>query len=83
MMFDTESMDQDMYYYPATPPLSSSASSTSSPSSCDYLQTPMDSSFFGLETFEGVKDGCQGEVRSENLAGREWARCGSPPMTPG
>jgi uncharacterized Zn-finger protein len=42
----------------------------------------MNTMFFGLEGFEGVKEGCEGEVQSENLAGGEWARCGSPPMTP-
>ena len=47
------------------------------------LQTPMNNGFFGLESFEGVKEGCQGEVQSENLAGGDWARGGSPPMTPG
>lgn len=40
----------------------------------------MNTIFYG---FEGVKEGCEGEVQSENLAGGEWARCGSPPMTPG
>lgn len=40
----------------------------------------MNTMFFG---FEGVKEGCEGEVQTENLAGGEWARCGSPPMTPG
>jgi hypothetical protein len=43
----------------------------------------MNGDFFGLEIFEGVKEGCQGEVQSENLAGGDWARGGSPPMTPG
>lgn len=75
----SESTEGDMYYYPSTPPLSASGSVMNSPSSCDVLQTPMNTSFFN---FEGVKEGCQVEVQSENLAG-EWARCGSPPMTPG
>lgn len=75
--------EADMYYYPATPPLSASGSVISSPSTCDVLPTPMNATFFGLEKFEGVKAGCEGEVQSENLAGDEWARCGSPPMTPG
>jgi hypothetical protein len=73
-----EGMEGDMYYYPSTPPLSASGSVMNSPSSCDILQTPLNTSFFN---FEGVKEGCQVEVQSENLAG-EWARCGSPPMTP-
>lgn len=68
----------DMYYYPSTPPLSASGSTISSPSSCDVLPTPLNTAFFGVE---GVKEGCEGEVQSEILAG-DWARCGSPPMTP-
>jgi hypothetical protein len=79
---DSEALESDMYYYPSTPPLSAPGSAISSPSSSDMLQTPMNTMFFGIEGFEGVKEGCQGDVQSENLAG-EWARCGSPPMTPG
>lgn len=75
-----ESEANDMYYYPSTPPLSASGSTISSPSSCDVLPTPMNNAgFFG---FEGVKEGCEGEVRSDTLAGNDWTRCGSPPMTP-
>ncbi|TVY41627.1 C2H2 finger domain transcription factor, partial [Lachnellula subtilissima] len=77
-----ESEANDMYYYPSTPPLSASGSAISSPTSCDVLPTPLNTSFCGLEGFEGVKEGCEGEVQSENLAGNEWTRCGSPPMTP-
>jgi len=76
-------MEGDMYYYPATPPLSASGSTMSSPSHTDMLPTPLNTVFFGVESFEGVKEGCQGEVQSENLAGGDWARGGSPPMTPG
>lgn len=83
LMIDSDCHNGDMYYYPSTPPLSASGSVMSSPSSCDMLQTPMNTVFMGLEAFEGVKEGCQGEVQSENLAGGEWPRCGSPPMTPG
>ena len=82
LMIDADCHDGDMYYYPSTPPLSASGSVMSSPSSCDVLQTPMNTMFMGLEGFEGVKVGCQGEVQSENLCG-DWQRCGSPPMTPG
>ncbi|KAH6675655.1 hypothetical protein B0J14DRAFT_477502 [Halenospora varia] len=82
MMMEADVNEHDMYYYPSTPPLSASGSAISSPSSCDVLHTPMNSVFLGLEGFEGVKEGCEGEVQSENLAGGEWARCGSPPMTP-
>ncbi|ELR05055.1 hypothetical protein VC83_05063 [Pseudogymnoascus destructans] len=82
-LYDSESLDADTYYFPSTPPLSSPGSSAASPSSYDILPTPLEhTSFFGIESFEGVKEGCQGEVQSENLAGLDWARCGSPPMTP-
>jgi hypothetical protein len=78
LMIGSDMHENDMYYYPATPPLSASGS-VGSPPSGDALQTPMNAVFYG---FEGVKEGCQGEVQSENLAGGDWARCGSPPMTP-
>jgi hypothetical protein len=81
MRMEPEIHDADMYYYPSTPPLSS-GSTTSSPASCDSLHTPLNTVFFGLEGFEGVKEGCEGDVQAENLAGGDWARCGSPPMTP-
>lgn len=75
---------EDMYYYPSTPPLSAPGSSMSSPSSCDMVHTPVNHQiFFGHDSFAGVKEGCEGEVQSENLAGCDWARCGSPPLTPG
>jgi hypothetical protein len=80
LIFDPES-SEEMYFYPSTPPLSAPGSTINSPSSVgEMLQTPMNNSFFG---FEGVKEGCMGDVAAENLAGGEWARCGSPPMTPG
>jgi hypothetical protein len=83
-MVESNAHEGDMYYYPSTPPLSASGSSISSPSSCDVLPTPMNTMFhYNLEGFEGVKEGCVGEVQSENLAGSDWARCGSPPLTPG
>lgn len=82
MMIESNVHEGDMYFYPSTPPLSASGSAISSPSSCDVLPTPMNTMFYGLEGFEGVKEGCEGEVQSENLAGSDWARCGSPPLTP-
>lgn len=77
---DHSPMDSDIFFYPSTPPLSTSGSAINSPTSGDLLQTPSNNYFFG---FEGVKEGCIGEVEGENLAGGDWARCGSPPMTPG
>lgn len=79
--------NENAFFYPQTPPLSQSSNSIESPS-YDLLQTP-ERTLFGLglglasKWFEGViKEGCEGEVQSENLAGGDWARCGSPPMTP-
>lgn len=74
----------DMYFMPSTPPLSSSGSASSSPpSTCGLLPTPNGESFFINNLFEGVKEGCEGEVHSELLATGDWSRAGSPPMTPG
>lgn len=73
---------EDVYYLPSTPPLSASGSTTSSPSSYEMMSTPTNTIFFG-ESFTGVREGCEEEVQAENLAGNEWARCGSPPLTPG
>jgi hypothetical protein len=71
----------DLRFAPATPPLSSSGSSVSSPPSiCDGLSTPLNA-FFPGDGIEGVKQGCEGEVFSEILAA-DW-RSASPPMTPG
>lgn len=85
MLLESDRDSADMYFYPQTPPLSASGSTISSPT-YDMLHTPVQTSFpsglAGLEGFEGVKEGCEGEVQSENLAGGDWARCGSPPMTP-
>jgi hypothetical protein len=46
------------------------------------MQTPLDEGFFNFEALEGVKIGCQADVKSESLS-IDWTRCGSPPMTPG
>lgn len=84
--FVADGMDTEMYNgYPSTPPLSCSGSSAGSPQSYDPLHTPMTEhgSFFPMESYEGVKEGCQSEVRSESLAGFEWSRSGSPPLTQG
>jgi hypothetical protein len=83
LVTESDAHEGDMYFYPSTPPLSAGGSVISSPSSSDMIPTPLNTVFYGLEGFEGVKEGCESEVQSENLAGGDWARCGSPPMTPG
>ena len=82
---DTECNTPDLYVYPSTPPLSfSSSASSSPPSTCGVLPTPVTSAYMGLENnIEGVKEGCQSDVQSEILAGGDWTRCCSPPLTPG
>ncbi len=78
---NTDCNGMDFNMFPSTPALSSSGSSTSSPpSTCGILPTPTTDSYMGLE---GVKEGCHGDVSSEILAGGEFARCGSPVLTPG
>ena len=84
LSLDTECGINDGYMYPSTPPLSISGSAISSPPmSCSILPTPIHNTFFSTENIEGVKEGCEGDVKSEILAGGDWTRCGSPPLTPG
>ncbi|EEP77612.1 predicted protein [Uncinocarpus reesii 1704] len=73
----------DFHTFPSTPPLSTSGSTISSPpSSCGMLQTPVNGSFYRFESIEGVKEGCEGDVKSEILANGDWTRSNSPPLTP-
>ncbi|KAF2725692.1 hypothetical protein K431DRAFT_317636 [Polychaeton citri CBS 116435] len=78
-------------YFPTTPALSASGSFSSvdsPPSATHYmLPTPVDGMFnFGMQQanfgFHAVKEGCEEEVFTEVLAGGDWPRPGSPPMTP-
>ncbi|KAL8843535.1 MAG: hypothetical protein Q9170_000039 [Blastenia crenularia] len=83
LSLNTECGTPDLYLSPSTPPLSVAASTVSSPpSTCGVLPTPVYGSSFHLENLQGVKEGCEGEVQSEILAGGDWTRCGSPPLTP-
>lgn len=84
LSLDTGCSTPDLYVYPSTPPLSASGSASSSPpSTCDILPTPITGSYMNLENIEGVKSGCEGDVQSEILAGEDWTRSCSPQMTPG
>ncbi|KAL8738380.1 MAG: hypothetical protein Q9181_000802 [Wetmoreana brouardii] len=79
----TDCSAQDYYVNPSTPPLSVTASTVSSPpSTCGILPSAISGGCLTLENLEGVKEGCEGEVQTEILAGGDWARCGSPPLTP-
>jgi C2H2 transcription facotor len=77
IMLETEVCDAE--YYPSTPPLSTSGSVISSPSSCDVLQTPMNPMFSGLDGMDSLKT----EFEPVESLVLDWASCGSPPMTPG
>lgn len=84
LSLDTGCATPEVCIYPSTPPLSVSGSSISSPpSACGIRPTPVTGTLFTLENIEGVKEGCESEVQSEILAGGEWTRCCSPPLTPG
>lgn len=84
LSLDTDCSTPDLYVYPSTPPLSSAGStSTSPPSTCGVLPTPLNESCMGLDNIKVVKEGCEGDVQSEILAGGDWTRCCSPPLTPG
>ena len=80
LSLDTECSKPDVCVYPSTPPLSFSSSAGSSPGT---LPTPTTGLFMGLDNIEGVKEGCEGDVQSEILAGGDWTRSCSPPLTPG
>lgn len=82
MSVDTECSLSDSergMMYPATPPLSISGSSIASPPlTSGMLPSPV----YFTENLEGVKEGCERDVKSEILAGENWTRSGTPPMTP-
>ncbi|KAL1837959.1 hypothetical protein VTJ49DRAFT_3230 [Mycothermus thermophilus] len=84
IVLDTELGEIESLYSPATPPLSSSASSASgsvinSPSSCaDALQTPLNPMFSGLDG----KDLCDMDGELEPFPSLDWTGCASPPLTP-
>ena len=81
---DTACSAPDVYISPSTPPLSIAGSTASSPpSTCGIARTPISSPFLPLGNLEGVKEGCEGEVKSEILASGDWTGSCSPPLTPG
>ncbi|KAI5923377.1 hypothetical protein F4810DRAFT_220825 [Camillea tinctor] len=81
LMLETDMCENDGFYYPATPPLSSSGSSMGSPSNThEVLATPLNPMFSGLDGCETVKT--EVEIIPESLEGLDWSSCGSPPLTP-
>ena len=83
IVLETDMCDSDNMYYPSTPPLSTSGSVISSPGSCDMLATPLNPMFSGLDGFEGAKDVCDEELKTEKFPVLDWSSCASPPLTPG
>jgi hypothetical protein len=76
-------LDTDCYA-PSTPPLSTSGSAVSSPpSTAEILPTPINHTFYGQPSLEMMKSGREEEAFSEILAGDNWNKGASPPMTPG
>ena len=84
LILNTQCITPNMKFDPATPALTEPRSGSSSPpSTCGLLPTPVTGNFFSSGVIEGVKEGCEGDVSTEILAGGEFARACSPPLTPG
>ena len=84
LSLNTECGSSDLCLYPPTPELSETGSAGSSPpSTCGILSTSV-AGLYGTSTIiEGVKEGCEGDVKNEILAGGDFTRACSPPLTPG
>ncbi|KAI0100391.1 hypothetical protein GGR51DRAFT_532768 [Nemania sp. FL0031] len=81
LMLETDICDSDAFYYPATPPLSTSGSSMGSPAHIqDVLSTPLNPMFSGLDGCEMIK--ADDEATSSALENLDWSSYGSSPVTP-
>ncbi|KAI0409636.1 hypothetical protein F4802DRAFT_604317 [Xylaria palmicola] len=81
LMVETDISDSDAFYYPATPPLSTSGSSMGSPAYMqDVLSTPLNPMFSGLDGCEMTK--AEDEVASNSFENLDWSHYASPPVTP-
>ncbi|KAI0446840.1 hypothetical protein F4803DRAFT_546987 [Xylaria telfairii] len=81
LMLETDICDSDAFYYPATPPLSTSGSSMGSPAQMqDVLSTPLNPMFSGLDGCEMIK--AEDEAASKALESLDWTSYASPPITP-
>ncbi|KAI1818483.1 hypothetical protein GGS20DRAFT_596244 [Poronia punctata] len=82
LMLETDFCDNEAFYYPTTPPLSTSGSSMGSPSHTqDMLSTPLNPMFSGLDGCELIKGEDEAAV-SQSLENIDWSSYGSPPVTP-
>jgi hypothetical protein len=83
LMLETDFCDSDSFYYPATPPLSTSGSSMGSPAHMqDVLSTPLNPMFSGLDGCEMLKAD-EEAISKPLLENLDWSSYGSPPLTPG
>lgn len=81
LMLETDICDNESFYYPATPPLSTSGSSMGSPAHMqDVLSTPLNPMFSGLDGCEMMK--AEEEAVPNPLENIDWTNYGSP-VTPG
>ncbi|KAI0974574.1 hypothetical protein F4678DRAFT_470553 [Xylaria arbuscula] len=79
LMLETDICDNDAFYYPATPPLSTSGSSMGSPAHMqDMLSTPLNPMFSGLDGCEMIKAEDETSQALENI---DWTNYSSP-VTP-
>ncbi|KAI2638197.1 hypothetical protein GGS21DRAFT_460117 [Xylaria nigripes] len=79
LMLETDVCDD--YFYPATPPLSTSGSSMGSPAHMqDVLSTPLNPMFSGLDGCEMLKS--DDEATRLSLENVDWSAYASPPVTP-
>ncbi|KAI0395792.1 hypothetical protein F5Y17DRAFT_456657 [Xylariaceae sp. FL0594] len=83
LIVETEFCDNDSFYYPATPPLSTSGSSMGSPTHMqDMLSTPLNPMFSGLDGCGLLKGEDEVAVSSRSPEHSDWSSYGSPPVTP-
>jgi len=83
LILETEFCDNESFYYPATPPLSTSGSSMGSPAHMqDVLSTPLNPMFSGLDGCEMLKGEDEAAV-SQSPENLDWSSYGSPSVTPG
>lgn len=73
----------DYRFGPATPTLSSTSSMSADSPQPAYPMLPTPGGDMYLGSFDGLKPMCEDDMFSDVLNGGDWAKAGSPPMTPG